>query len=605
MKAPLVKPMESTSTDNPELFEPVSTSPDTAHKLFFVPVFKGTLLATVVYALGLTGLANAPGVIGSIGLSPVAVILCGALVSTFFYFKVIKFILTQEHPESAAATMVEDAADIEMPDAGGEGKTVVVVGGGISGLSTAHFLLKAGCKVILLEARDKVGGNNEPFDDAKAKETHATTCVFTSPSQQPHYASLCRDMKLTQTSHELATVEGAVVLNGKAIKLSMGGADQEVKFIARAFWQCTWMEIIDGLIIFGLLFYAFSLRAESAMSVTQLLGPRLSASAVFRDFYMGWIGVNVWCRFDDLEGFPAHSFATFVFEYACPLVFRTLDIAVDRGAPTDACVLDGRLPRALEKANAEHPRFEQHLNASVVKIRKLATSGKQLVVVRRNQFRSGGDVLQRVNAAWEASDAPDEEAALIEFECDAVVLATLPGAGRRLLAASTAAATPEEQQAGLAPACVPASLQDELGKWSEMECFTFIHTDVALAQGKAWVHETLHNQASGLPYAHYAIHPRVGDVDAKYWVSYVYGREHAKDFVAHHVAADKIEELYTPRLPIFEGANTPGRNRIWRRVDLECTDVYWTHCCRSGLQFHNNGILSAKRVVRSILGKPW
>ena len=48
--------------------------------------------------------------------------------------------------------------------------------------------------------------------------------------------------------------------------------------------------------------------------MTQLLGPRLASTAVFRDFYMGWVGVNVWCRFHDLDGFPAHAFATFVFE---------------------------------------------------------------------------------------------------------------------------------------------------------------------------------------------------------------------------------------------------------------------------------------------------
>ena len=159
------------------------------------------------------------------------------------------------------------------------------------------------------------------------------------------------------------------------------------------------------------------------------------------------------------------------------------------------------------------------------------------------------------------------------------------------------------------------------------------------------MHETLTNETSGEPYAHYAIHPRMGDTHAKYWISYVYhddvhtmtstgltptvppalatasvrtlltvarlcgryvyGREHARDFLARHVAPDKVVTVLTPTLPVFTCENTAGRNRTWRQIDRECTDVYWTQCCRSGLQFHNNGILCAKRVVSAILDKRW
>src|SRR5687767_10986865 len=37
-------------------------------------------------------------------------------------------------------------------------KRVVVVGGGVSGLVTAEELAKLGCEVILLEAKDRLGG---------------------------------------------------------------------------------------------------------------------------------------------------------------------------------------------------------------------------------------------------------------------------------------------------------------------------------------------------------------------------------------------------------------------------------------------------------------
>jgi len=186
----------------------------------FVPAFRGVVVATLFYCVLL---ASAPWLTSAVGvaLSAVAIVVLSIL-----YFWTIKRLLVQDHPDSAAATMAEDAAEVDVPSTGGEGKTAIVVGGGISGLTTARLLLKAGFRVKLLEGRDKVGGNNEPYDDDGAKETHATTCVFTSPSQQPHYASLCREMDVPQTSHELETVDGAVVLDGKEIKVNMGGKDE-------------------------------------------------------------------------------------------------------------------------------------------------------------------------------------------------------------------------------------------------------------------------------------------------------------------------------------------------------------------------------------------
>mgnify|MGYP003321830695 FL=1 len=60
-------------------------------------------------------------------------------------------LITFEHPKSTSKIMADDAILIDMPISGGEGKSVVVVGGGISGLSAAKFLIQAGCDVTLLE----------------------------------------------------------------------------------------------------------------------------------------------------------------------------------------------------------------------------------------------------------------------------------------------------------------------------------------------------------------------------------------------------------------------------------------------------------------------
>ena len=116
------------------------------------------------------------------------------------------FLIRYEHPKSTSRIMAEDALPINMPRAGGEGKSVVVVGGGISGLSAAKYLLQAGCDVTLLERREIVGGNNDPYLDNG--EHHATTVIITLPAQQPHYLHLCREYGIEQTPHEFEHLKG-------------------------------------------------------------------------------------------------------------------------------------------------------------------------------------------------------------------------------------------------------------------------------------------------------------------------------------------------------------------------------------------------------------
>ena len=104
-----------------------------------------------------------------------------AILLVILSYLLIKF----EHPKSTSRIMADDAILIDMPLSGGEGKSVVVVGGGISGLSAAKFLIQAGCDVTLLERNPIVGGNNTPY--LENGEHHATTVIVTLPAQQPHY----------------------------------------------------------------------------------------------------------------------------------------------------------------------------------------------------------------------------------------------------------------------------------------------------------------------------------------------------------------------------------------------------------------------------------
>ena len=115
--------------------------------------------------------------------------------------------------------MAEDAEPLEMPEEGGLGKTIVVIGGGISGLSTAKYLLQAGYNVKLIEKRPIVGGNNEPY--VENGNHHATTVIVTFPVQQPHYLRMCREYNIEQTPHQFDKLPGAIVLEDKTLRVAM------------------------------------------------------------------------------------------------------------------------------------------------------------------------------------------------------------------------------------------------------------------------------------------------------------------------------------------------------------------------------------------------
>ena len=120
-----------------------------------------------------------------------------------------------------------------------------------------------------------------------------------------------------------------------------------------------------------------------------------------------------------------------------------------------------------------------------------------------------------------------------------------------------------------------------------------------------WVHQTYTNKSTGKYYITNTIKPIMSDIDIDKVITFVYNTENYEDFIANHIDSSKIIKTYEPKLPVFSLENSVNRNEIWREIDNQCTDIYWTQACRSGLQYHNNGIISAKRVVRSLHGLGW
>lgn len=68
---------------------------------------------------------------------------------------------------------------------------VVVVGGGLAGLSAAYELMESGCDVMLLEAQTHPGGKirtiRDPFPDGAAAELGAAAFIPVEPDAVMRY----------------------------------------------------------------------------------------------------------------------------------------------------------------------------------------------------------------------------------------------------------------------------------------------------------------------------------------------------------------------------------------------------------------------------------
>ena len=141
-------------------------------------------------------------------------------------------------------------------------------------------------------------------------------------------------------------------------------------------------------------------------------------------------------------------------------------------------------------------------------------------------------------------------------------------------------------------------------KWKTLQCYTIVHEDHAYIDHMAFAHESIFNENTGTTYMVTTMRHIVCASQTAPLVTFVYGRPHYDHFLPR-LNATKILETYRPLLPIPSTANSENKNDTWRRIERQQDGLFWTHACRSGIQYQNNGVVSAKRTVLSLLGKTW
>ena len=73
---------------------------------------------------------------------------------------------SQSQRRSGSWSMVPDTARTRLADL-----RVLVVGAGMAGLTAARLLHDSGCRVTVLEARDRIGGRNARAEDVEELAT--------------------------------------------------------------------------------------------------------------------------------------------------------------------------------------------------------------------------------------------------------------------------------------------------------------------------------------------------------------------------------------------------------------------------------------------------
>lgn len=429
----------------------------------------------------------------------------------------------------------------------GKRKKVVVIGGGISGLTCAKYLLKSGFEVILLEKDTKIGGNNNSFIDADGNE-YPTTVMVCVPSQTVHYTNMCKEYGIEHIEHDNRH-------NGKFFfKNKIRDLELNFNFFKN-------FNLVDKIIAWRIIYNLkkICILNQTELSVSECLGEELIKSNVFQKFFMPWVGINTWCDFEELNSQPAYIFGAFIFEYLLAIPKRL------KHESDGWYTIDGRLIREIYKDINDNEKSTIKLNAKINSIKK-----------EDNKF------IIQYNSDKIFSD---------KIICDKIVMAVPPDTAASLIKSI------ENYEEDV--------LLEELKKWEVMDCYVILHKDFRYNGDAPFFHGTFTTKITKKQYNINIVKPIMNFKDTKYLLTFVYRKEYYYDYLANHIDKSKIVKTYYPRLPKITIKNGINRNEKWKYIDKNNNGILWTHACKSGLQYHNNAILSAKRTVKSLLGENW
>jgi monoamine oxidase len=132
---------------------------------------------------------------------------------------------------ASAAGLLVSASEIHALQSAGKGRNVLIIGAGFSGLACAFELMSAGCKVTVLEARDRVGGRVRSLTDFvpdKVAEAGGEFFGTNHPAAQAYVAKL--GLELVEAPDYSTELPEPVILDGKLLsKDELKAVENEVE----------------------------------------------------------------------------------------------------------------------------------------------------------------------------------------------------------------------------------------------------------------------------------------------------------------------------------------------------------------------------------------